>query len=347
VTVSPSVRRIGKIAVTLVLVAALLYALDTRKLADAIFRIDPAWTAIGVALCFLFAATRMAKWVILARGNGLYAPVSVMVRSMLFALALGIVTPGRVGELVAIMPLPAGRRSEAVLAYLYDRIGELNTVLLLCVPAALAFLPGWGLPVALILITGTASVVAAMESRRLRLWLVVRLPRWIPQRVGEILGAPIHAPARYWGVCFACYLLTYAAAAAFMVGAKPIGSLRAVLVLPVVTLSNLVTVTIGGLGVREGLAALVSPVAGLTPEITAAAFFLLFFWTRLVPGLAGLAWVLVSGHGFAPTAARPSLRGEDRGEDHVAAPHLGEDPVAREDRPRAAAPQRDDIVRLR
>jgi hypothetical protein len=347
VIAAPVARRLGKVAATLVLLAALLYALDTRKLADAIFRIDPAWMAIGVALCFLFAATRMAKWVILARGNGLFAPVPVMVRSMLFALALGIVTPGRVGEVVAILPLPPAQRSKAILAYLYDRIGELDTVLLFCVPAALAFLPGWGLAVALVLIAGTGSVIAAMESRRLRLWIVALLPRWTPRRIGEILGAPIHASARYWAVSLVCYVLTYASVAAFMAGAERVGSLRAVLVLPVVTLSNLVTVTVGGLGVREGLAALVSPAAGLTPEVTAAAFFLSFFWTRLVPGLAGLAWVLVSGHGFAPTAARPSLRGEDRGEDHVAAPHLGEDPVAREDRPRAAAPQRDDIVRLR
>ena len=94
----------------------------------------------GIALCFLFVATRMAKWVILARANDLVAPTIVMVRSMLFALALGIVTPGRVGEAVAILPLPPAERARSILAYLYDRLGELATVVLFCVPAALAFL---------------------------------------------------------------------------------------------------------------------------------------------------------------------------------------------------------------
>jgi hypothetical protein len=311
VIAAPAAGHLAKLAVTLILVGALLYALDTRRLADAVFRIDAAWMAAGIALCFLFVATRMAKWVILARGNGLVAPISVMVRSMLLALALGIITPGRVGEVVAILPLPAGQRGKAILAYLYDRIGELDTVILFCVPAALVFLPGWGPAAALVLIAGTAAVVAAMESRRLRLRIAALLPRWMPRRVGEVLGAPIHASARYWGVSLACYLRTYASVAAFMAGAAPIGSLRGLLVLPVVTLSNLLTVTVGGLGVREGLAALVSPAAGLTPEVAAAAFFLSFFWTRLVPGLAGLAWVLVGGTGFAPRAASPSLRGQD------------------------------------
>ena len=76
----------------------------------------------------------MAKWVFLARANDLVAPAIVMVRSMLFALALGIVTPVRVGEAVAILPLPPAERAMSILAYLYDRLGELATVVLFCVP---------------------------------------------------------------------------------------------------------------------------------------------------------------------------------------------------------------------
>jgi hypothetical protein len=311
VTIGPAARRLIKIALTLVLLAALIHALDMRKLADATFRVDPAWMMAGIALCFLFVATRMAKWVILARANDLVAPTIVMVRSMLFALALGIVTPGRVGEAVAILPLPAAERAKSILAYLYDRLGELNTVILFCVPAALVFLAGWGPPVAFCLVAGVLIGVAAMESRRLRLSLVALLPRWTPRRIGEILGAPIHASLRYWLVSLACYLLTYASVACFMQGAEPVASWRALLVLPVVTLSNLVTITIGGLGVREGLAALVSPAAGLTPEVTAAAFFLSFVWTRLVPGLLGLAWTLVGGYGVARAGTTLSARREN------------------------------------
>jgi uncharacterized membrane protein YbhN (UPF0104 family) len=308
---SPLVRRIAKIGATLILLAVLFWTLDAAKLADAVFRIQPIWMAAGVALCGLFVATRMAKWIVLTRGNNLSASTSMMVRSMLFALALGIVTPGRVGEVVAIFPFPVAERGKALFAYLYDRLGELSMVILFCVPATIVFLPGWGLLIAVCLLAGTAGAVATMESRRLRLWVIRRLPRRTPRRLGEILAAPIRAPARYWLVSGVSYLLAYASVAAFIAGAEPIPSLRALLVLPVVTLSNLVTITVGGLGVREGLAALVSPAAGLTPEVTAGAFFLSFFWTRMVPGLIGLLLAHFTGYGFAPREEQASQSGKD------------------------------------
>jgi len=308
---SPHFGRIAKIGATLLLLAILFLTLDVEKLADAVFRVHPLSMAAGIVLCGFFVAARMAKWVILARSNSLSAPTPVMVRSMLLALALGIVTPGRVGEVVAIVPFPAAERGKALLAYAYDRLGELSTVILFCVPAAIIFLPHYGLPIAICLIIGTAGAVSMMESRRLRGWIIRHLPKRTPRRVGEILAAPIRAPALYWFVSGICYLLTYASVAAFMAGAEPIPSLSALLILPIVTLSNLVTITIGGLGVREGLAALVSPAAGLTPEVTAAAFFLSFFWTRLVPGLIGVLLTQFMGLGLTPQAGQSSRPGED------------------------------------
>ena len=74
--------------------------------------------------------------------------------------------------------------------------------------------------------------------------------------------------------------------------------------LPPVTLSNLVTITVGGLGLREGLAALLGPVGGIMPEVAAAAFFLSFFWTRLLPGLVGVGWNLAHGTGSWPENGR-------------------------------------------
>ena len=49
----------------------------------------------------------------------------------------------------------------------------------------------------------------------------------------------------------------------FIVGIEPIHDWHAVFILAVVTLSNVISITIGGLGVREGLAAALSPSVGL------------------------------------------------------------------------------------
>ena len=50
----------------------------------------------------------------------------------------------------------------------------------------------------------------------------------------------------------AYFLTGYLLLTCFIVGIEPIDNWHAVLILPVVTLSNLISITIGGLGVREG-----------------------------------------------------------------------------------------------
>jgi hypothetical protein len=39
---------------------------------------------------------------------------------------------------------------------------------------------------------------------------------------------------------------------------------------------------------------------GLAPEVAAAAFFLSFFSTRLIPGIVGLMWTAMSAKRHAP-----------------------------------------------
>lgn len=289
---TPNAKRYLKIALTVALLAALLFSLDVSRFAAAIFQVDPSWMVLGIALCFLFVAVRMLKWIFLARANGLQAPPLELVRAMMFALALGIVTPGRVGEVAAISPFTPADRPRAILAYVFDRIGELATVLLFCAPAAFAFLPGWGLLIGLGLCVGSVGIVLAVQVPWLRRQIAARLPQRTPARLREVLGSVIEVPVAYWLISLVTYLVTYASVAAFIAGSQPIDSALALLLLPPVTLSNLVTITIGGLGLREGLAALLGPAGGVLPEVAAAAFFLSFFWTRLVPGLLGVGWNL-------------------------------------------------------
>lgn len=299
---SKATRLILKIATTVLLLGLVLATLDTARLTRALAAIDPRFLALGIALCLVFTALRIAKWMLMARSNGLHASAALQVRSMLFALALGIITPGRVGEVVAILPFPSEVRSRAVFAYLYDRVGELATVLLFCIPACLSLLPGWSaLFTAGLGAIGTAAVLAILQFRSLRLRLTAFLPARIAPRIREALEAQVQTSFAYWLLSAVTYLVTYAAVGAFIAGCEPVTA-SSFQVLPVVTLSNLLTITIGGLGLREGLAALLAPTVGLTPEAAAAAFFLSFIWTRLVPGLAGIAWM--SAHDFQLRAAR-------------------------------------------
>jgi glycosyltransferase 2 family protein len=282
-----------KIAVTIVVLGLLARFLDIEKLSDAIVAVDWHWMLLGCAASAIFVALRIEKWRELASKNGLHANRSETARASLFALALGLVTPARAGEVAAVAPFGPGAKRKAVLTHVYDRICELFAVLALCLPAALILLgwPGFLLSALIVAVYALGLVAAATSAWRQRFGRISTLQK-IP-KLEAILSAVIVTSPRYWALSFASFVAAYVLVIFFIVGVEPIGNWQAVFVLPVVTLSNLITVTVGGLGVREGLAAAMSPGVGLTPEVTAAAFFLSFFWTRLVPGLVGLAWVVL------------------------------------------------------
>jgi len=123
-------------------------------------------------------------------------------------------------------------------------------------------------------------------------------------KLQALLSAIIVTSPGYWMLSIAYFLTGYLLLTCFIVGNRTVDNWHAVFILPVVTLSNLISITIGGLGVREGLAAALSPSVGLAPEVAAAAFFLSFFSTRLIPGIVGLMWTAMSTKRRAPSTQR-------------------------------------------
>ena len=280
-----------KIAVTIVFLGLLVHFLDIEKLSDAIVAVDWHWMLLGCAASAIFVALRIEKWRVLTSKNGLHANRSEIVRASLFALALGLITPARAGEVAAVAPFSPGAKRKAVLIHVFDRICELFAVLALCLPAVLIFLGWTGFLLSALVVAVYALVLVAVATSAWRQRLGRRSTLHKIPKLEAILSAVIVTSPRYWTLSFANFVVAYLLVIFFIVGVEPIGNWQAVFVLPVVTLSNLITITVGGLGVREGLAAAMSPGVGLTPEVTAAAYFLSFFWTRLVPGLVGLSLV--------------------------------------------------------
>ncbi|MBT6048349.1 MAG: hypothetical protein HOI47_08190 [Candidatus Scalindua sp.] len=126
------------------------------------------------------------------------------------------------------------------------------------------------------------------KSLRVRIGHFLRLDR--SSKFRNLLQSDINAPITYGIICFLQYITAYALISAFIAGAFEISSWRFILFLPIVTISNLISITFGGLGVREGLAAGLLPLGGIPAEVAASAFFLSFIFTRVLPGTFGLLW---------------------------------------------------------
>jgi uncharacterized membrane protein YbhN (UPF0104 family) len=60
---------------------------------------------------------------------------------------------------------------------------------------------------------------------------------------------------------------------------------------PLVIFANIIPVTIGGVGVREGVSAIILGRFRVAPEVAVSASFLLFCINTLLPGLIGAFFV--------------------------------------------------------
>ena len=294
------ITMILKLVATVVILALVLYSLDLEKLSGALSAIDWHWLVLGSVASALFVSLRIIKWRELTRRNGMNASGKEIARTALLGLAVGLITPVRLGDLVGVAPFPRSDRGKAILSHGYDRLYELFAVLVFSLPAAFLLL-GWTgrlVSVAIVTLFGIGIVMAQSAYWRPKFGgfsLLGKVPK-----LQALLSAIIRHLAGLLDAVDRLFPHRLPPADLLIVGIEPIDNWHAVFIPPVVTLSNLISITIGGLGVREGLAAALSPSVGLAPEVAAAAFFLSFFSTRLIPGLVGLTWTAMSTKRQAP-----------------------------------------------
>src|SRR6476659_7009554 len=105
-------------------------------------------------------------------------------RTALLGLAVGLITPVRLGELVGVAPFPRSDRGKAILSHGYDRLYELFAVLVFSLPAAFLLL-GW---------TGRLVSVAIVAAYGLGI-AVAQSAYWRP-KFGGLLAVTQSAEAR-------------------------------------------------------------------------------------------------------------------------------------------------------
>ena len=296
----PPISMILKLVATVVILALVFYSLDLDKLSGALSAIDWHWLVLGSAASALFVSLRIIKWRELTRTNGMNASGKEIARTALLGLAVGLITPVRLGELVGVAP--SRGRIAAELSSPTAMTGSTSCLRCWCSAfrrrsCCLAGPGAWSAsassqPMGLASPwrsrpTGDRNSEASRCYAKCRSSTLCSAPSSRPRRSIGCCPSPTSLPATLLLMCF-------------IVGIEPIHDWHAVFILPVVTLSNLISITIGGLGVREGLAAALSPSVGLAPEVAAAAFFLSFFSTRLIPGIIGLAWTAMSTKRHSP-----------------------------------------------
>lgn len=241
------------------------------------------YLVLAFALSFCFTLLKIYKWFILINSIE-KTSFSKAVDSYLIGMSLGIITPGRIGELARVFNL--GSKLEGMGIALWDKILDLYVVLGLSI-FGICYFTGifWGSLFLFLLILLLFLIVNPKY-----LCILNKLP--IFNRYPQIIDSlSMIKKKNLWinlVVTFFAYLVVilegYILSKAF-----GIENFKALLYgYPLVMLVNLVPITVGGLGVREGTAIYILSRLNIPANISFNISFLIFIFNTVLPALWGV-----------------------------------------------------------
>jgi glycosyltransferase 2 family protein len=264
------------------------------------------WPMLVVAgACALpIAFTKVVKWWLLLRTLDESVSLAATARSFLGGIAVAIITPARLGEAARIAYLPSRTRAQALGVLVIDRLID---VLVLAVATCatipvLLHMPQFDetfivLAAILVLMAAVGLMLAKPLARPLANCaarvpvlgsLLVRVSGGLSAvpRSALLVNAVIAMVSLVFGaIQFDALIRALSPSASITAAPLHLG----LIVFPPVVLSNLVPLSIGGLGVRESTAAWLLGQFGIPAVVAVSAAFLLFVFNMIVPGLIGVA----------------------------------------------------------
>lgn len=267
-------------------------------LASAFQRADKTFIAVAIGLAGAMLIIRTWKWLSLLRRVGSDLHFGGAWRSLLGGMALGLATPGRLGELGRAAFLPPPMRVPAGALFVLDRVSDLAAIALAALVGTAGLVSGtalWWLVALFLCFFG-----GMLALPRLVPLVLDRIP--LPKKIAGIAEKLakglklVRARDVALNFSLSCILTAldvvslYVLALAF----EPVSFSAIAFAFPWILLTNLVPVTPGGIGVREGAAVLLLQRYGVTDTTAINATLLLFVFNTLLPGLVGVPYILQS-----------------------------------------------------
>lgn len=272
--------RVLRLLASALLLAGVVVYVSLAGLFEAFATADVHWIAAAAALVPAGVVLQWLKWRALLRCVAPEVGERDVVRSLLAGFGLGLVTPGRLGEIGRGLAVPGVGRSATVLAAADRLLSSVVTVGLGALAATLAWPGRW--PLAL------AAVMALVAGALLALGQRLARRRW----VADLRAVLVLVSWRAWSLCAGASLLfnfVFFAQLFLLVRAAGEVPAAAALAIPVVfALKALAPVSFLDLGVREGAAVGVLGAFGVGAGAALQAALLLMALNVLLPGVAGL-----------------------------------------------------------
>lgn len=287
--------RLIKISLTLGVLGFLLIKVKAETIVSALARVEPYWLFIAVLLGAAMVALRWFKWHLLVKSGLGFATGSQTFASLLGGMAFALVTPARVGELSRVAFLSTGKRAEAGGLVLVDRFIDLSVVLIFATIGILAFLGASEAPLLVVLSLVIASLVLAIFKLDFFLRLGSNL---VPiKKLRDLISSAStgleRLPNKVLAVNLALTLImTLLDLFCLYVLVRALGetNFKAVaFAYPLIMLTNLVPITISGLGIRESTSVMLfTKFFAIPSAIAFNATFLSYLLNSLTPALIGI-----------------------------------------------------------
>ena len=269
-----------------VLVTLLCHRLDFQRITN--FQHQANWSILLIAsiLTLPFVWIKALKWHHLLQTSESQVSYTVALRSFLIGMGAALLTPGRVGELARVVCFPR-RRLEVFTLGVVDKFIDMSTLLGVFL-LSLVLLSPWmglvgifGLGCLWVLVYTGISFTKNAKWILQRPWLVerIRLLRQLPRRLIAL------------NACFACICLGLMSLQFYLLlsSLEPVGWQVGFTLPAILVITGSLPISIMGLGLREGTAALILSRYGVSMESAVAAAFSLFVVNALLPGLVGVA----------------------------------------------------------
>ena len=281
---------------TVALMALALRGVDWGDLRAVLGGVAWGWWSLALTLALSVQVVAALRWAVLARPVGFGLPVTVFVRRFFEGLFFNLFLPTSIGGDVVKAYRLADSTPGRVLAactVLADRLAGLTAMGVIAVTALVAHRQGLAALPALAL--GGALTAAVLATARFMVGNLERVLALVPSnRATEIVAARLLPYQRRpglvvsaiaWGLVVQVGGVLSVACIGRALGIE-VGLATWFIAVPMVNLAMLLPISIGGVGVREGMMALLLAPSGVSRE-TAVAVGMLSLLTAVVCGLVG------------------------------------------------------------
>ncbi len=300
-------NRWARYALTLALLVLVVAKVDPQRLLASLQSARAEYVALALLLTAPFLYLKALRWHLLLRAGDIQASFLESTVSLIGGMGLGLVTPARLGELVRAAYLRDPRKLRIGGLVLIDKGLDVLVLAALSIPGAWRLLgPLAGMAFVVVTFSGLFLVYS---PGRVLVWLGAVSFRFPPRAKLERVWSSLEslstrATTTYLVLTALSFVVVLVQFGLILLSWRSWSFSVVALTFPLVILTNVLPLTIGGLGIREAAAVVLLGHYGVPSAHAALAAFLMFAINTALPGIVGAVLLppVAAARGAAGTA---------------------------------------------